>query len=58
MKRKRIFVSSVQKEFAAERKALRDYLHDDPLFRRFFEVFLFEDLPAADQRADAPGRSA
>ena len=52
MKRKRIFMSSVQKEFAAERAALRNYLHDDPLFRRFFEVFLFEDLPAADKRAD------
>jgi hypothetical protein len=24
----------------------------DPLLRRFFEVFLFEDLPAADRRAD------
>ena len=41
MKRKRIFVRSGQKEFAAERAALRNYLHDHPLFRRFFEVFLF-----------------
>lgn len=49
----RIFISSVQKEFAAERAALRDYLHADPLMRRFFEVFLFEDLPASDRRADA-----
>jgi predicted HTH transcriptional regulator len=49
----RIFVSSVQKEFAAERAALRDYLRNDALMRRFFEVFLFEDVPAADQRADA-----
>ncbi len=49
---KRIFISSVQKELAAERRALKDYIHGDPLLRRFFEVFLFEDLPAADRRAD------
>ena len=36
----RIFISSVQKEFAREREALRDYLRGDPLVRRFFEVFL------------------
>ncbi len=49
----RIFLSSVQKEFAVERAALRDYLRGDALMRRFFEVFLFEEVPAADQRADA-----
>ena len=48
----RLFISSVQKEFASERAALRDYLRGDALMRRFFEVFLFEDVPAADQRAD------
>lgn len=53
MKPKRIFISSVQKEFAGERAALRDYLQSDPLMRRFFDVFLFEDLPAADRRTDA-----
>ncbi len=52
MKRKRIFISGVQKELAEERAALRDYLHADPLLRRFFEVFLFEDLPASDRRAE------
>jgi ATP-dependent DNA helicase RecG len=50
--KKRIFISSVQKEFATERRALRDYLQGDPLLSRFFEVFLFEDIPAADRRAD------
>lgn len=49
----RIFISSVQKELAAERRALKEYIHGDPLLRRFFEVFLFEDLPASDRRADA-----
>ncbi|MFM7752136.1 MAG: ATP-binding protein [Opitutaceae bacterium] len=47
-----IFVSSVQKELAAERSALKEYVHNDPLLRRFFEVFLFEDTAAADRRAD------
>lgn len=52
MKRKRLFISSVQKEFATERKGLRDFLRGDPLLRKFFEVFLFEDLPAKDRRAN------
>ena len=50
--RTRIFISSVQKELAAERRALKDYIQGDALFRRFFEVFLFEDLPASDRRPD------
>ena len=49
----RLFVSSVQREFAEERAALRDYLRGDPLMRRFFEAFLFEDVPATDRRPDA-----
>jgi predicted HTH transcriptional regulator len=48
----RIFISSVQKEFAEERAALRDYLRGDALMRRFFEVFLFEDVPAADRHVE------
>ncbi len=48
----RIFISSVQQEFALERERLRDYLRGDPLMRRFFEVFLFEEVPASDQRPD------
>ncbi len=50
---RRIFISSVQKELAEERRALKDYVEKDPLLGRYFEVFLFEDLPARDQRADA-----
>jgi predicted HTH transcriptional regulator len=50
--RLKIFISSVQKEFAQERKAVRDFLRGDPLLRRFFDVFLFEDVPAKDRRAD------
>ena len=48
----RIFVSSVQREFAEERAALREYLRGDPLMRRFFDAFLFEDVPATDRRPD------
>ncbi|MFA5903774.1 MAG: DUF4062 domain-containing protein [Desulfobacula sp.] len=48
----KIFISSVQKELASERKALAGYLAGDPLLRRFFDYFLFEDQPAANQRAD------
>src|SRR5437762_762618 len=48
----RIFISSVQKEFAEERAALETYLRGDALMRRFFEPFLFEEVPAADRRAD------
>ena len=53
MKSTRIFLSSVQKEFQEERAALRDYLRGDPLMRRFFELILFEEIPAADRRADS-----
>ncbi len=52
MKPLRVFISSVQKEFAEERLVLRDWLQNDPLMRRFFETFLFEDVPAIDRRAD------
>jgi len=52
MMKYKIFVSSVQKEFKEERRALRDYICGDALLSRFFEVFLFEDLPASDRRAD------
>ncbi len=48
-----IFISSVQKELAEERRTLKDYIMNDPLLKRFVsDVFLFEDLPAGDRRAD------
>jgi len=49
----RIFISSVQKELAAERRAVKDFILHDPLLSRFIgDVFLFEDLPASDRRTD------
>ena len=49
----KIFVSSVQTELAAERRAVMSFIESDPLLRRFFTVFLFEDIPASDRRTDA-----
>lgn len=50
--RQRIFISSVQKELAAERLALAQYVRTDALLSRVFDVFLFEEQPAFDTRAD------
>ena len=47
----RIFISSVQSEFASERRRLCDYIRQDALLGRLFVPFLFEDLPAEDQNA-------
>jgi predicted HTH transcriptional regulator len=52
MSRLKIFISSVQKELAAERLAIRSFVESDALLRRFFDVFLFEDVPASSRRAD------
>ncbi|OGT19880.1 MAG: hypothetical protein A2V90_02125 [Gammaproteobacteria bacterium RBG_16_57_12] len=51
--RLRIFISSVQTEFAQQRLDLKAFLLGDAVLRRFVaEVFLFEELPAKDRRAD------
>lgn len=46
MKRIRIFISSVQSEFTLERDMLSQYIRTDALLGKFFETFLFEDVPA------------
>ena len=46
MTRKRIFISSVQSEFAEERQMLFDYISTDALFGMYFEPFIFEKVPA------------
>ncbi|MCK4813687.1 MAG: DUF4062 domain-containing protein, partial [Candidatus Marinimicrobia bacterium] len=46
--KKKIFISSVQNEFAYERAALLEYIQSDPMLGIFFEVFIFEKLPAID----------
>jgi len=51
MQKKKVFISSVQLEFREERQMLFDYLTTDALLGRFFEPFIFENLPASDQNA-------
>ncbi len=52
MEKHKVFISSVQKEFKAERRAIKDFVSRDPLCRRYFEVFLFEDSSARGRRPD------
>lgn len=49
----RVFISSAQREFEPIRRGLKAFLLGDAMLRRFVsEVFVFEDLPATDRRAD------
>ena len=49
----KIFISSVQKELAEERRAVKDFITHDPLLSRFIsDVFLLEDIPAKDRKPD------
>jgi len=49
----RVFISSVQKELTAERRAVKEFIRHDPLLSRFIgDVFLFEDIPACDRKPD------
>lgn len=49
----KIFISSVQKELAEDRRAVKSFVTHDPLLSRFAsDVFLFEDIPAKDRRPD------
>lgn len=49
----KIFISSPQKEFAQTRHDLKAFLLGDAVLHRFIaKVFLFEELPSKDQRAD------
>ncbi len=50
MKLLKIFISSVQKEFELERKALVRYIRNDALLGSFFEVFLFEEIAASGKK--------
>jgi predicted HTH transcriptional regulator len=47
----KVFISSVQAEFASERQALFDYLTTDALLGRFFEPFIFEKTEAQSTSA-------
>lgn len=47
----RIFISSVQSEFESERKWLCEYIRRDALLGKFFQPFIFEELPAISKSA-------
>ncbi len=53
MKKLKIFISSVQNEFANERTELASYFRRDPLLGTFFEPFIFEEVPA---NTNSPGK--
>ncbi len=49
----KVFISSVQKEFGQARRNLKAFLLGDVVLHRFIsDVFLFEEFPAKDRRAD------
>jgi len=52
MRKYKIFISAVQKELQQERRAVKDFVQGDALLGRYFDAFLFEDLPASDRKAD------
>ena len=50
---KRIFISSVQQEFAKQRAILKKYIAKNPAYRRLFDTFVFEeDVVSTDRRTD------
>jgi ATP-dependent DNA helicase RecG len=49
MKKLKVFISSVQKEFAVERIQLFQHFQTDPFLSGFFEPVIFEKLPASSQ---------
>ena len=51
MKDIKVFISSVQREFAKERRLLCDYIRTDALLGQFFVPFIFEDMPAKEVSA-------
>jgi predicted HTH transcriptional regulator len=51
--RLKIFISSVQKELAEQRRGVKNFITHDPLLNRFISnVFLFEDISARDRKPD------
>ena len=52
MQKKKVFISSVQSEFQEERQMLFEYLNSDALLGKFFEPFIFENVPAVNLSPD------
>ena len=51
MTKYRIFVSGVQKELKKERFAVKELITQNTLLKKYFDAFLFEDLPAKNRTA-------
>lgn len=49
----KIFVSGVQKELKAERRAVKDFITNEVLLSEYFDVFLFEDVSAKSKPAES-----
>ncbi|OIO75509.1 MAG: hypothetical protein AUJ85_02795 [Elusimicrobia bacterium CG1_02_37_114] len=47
--RYKIFVSGVQKELKEERRAIKYFIQANYLLSEYFDIFLFEDLPAKSE---------
>ncbi|MCK4357598.1 MAG: DUF4062 domain-containing protein [Candidatus Cloacimonetes bacterium] len=47
----KIFISSVQEEFKKERLVVKELITQNALLKKYFTVFLFEDLPAKSKSA-------
>jgi hypothetical protein len=43
----KIFISSNQSEFEVERREIKNFIENDPLYSNYFKVFIFEDVPAS-----------
>ena len=52
MKKYKIFISGVQKELKAERRAIKEYVLGNVLLKEHFDVFLFEDNPAKGKSSE------
>ena len=48
MPKYKVFISSVQSEFAQERQLIFDFICKDELMGQYFEPFIFEQIAAQD----------
>jgi predicted HTH transcriptional regulator len=48
----KVFISGAQKELKLERIAAKKFITENVLLRDYFEIFLFEDLPAKSKSAE------
>jgi hypothetical protein len=46
IKKFKVFISGNQKELKKERLAVKEVILGNAVLRKFFDVFMFEDLPA------------